>query len=71
LDVCVGNLVTVVEGIDFTDVAARPANSDAGIFAIEIVSVSGCTMDPRLLEMRGRMGESEGLAWNEKSQKPQ
>jgi len=34
MDVCVGNLVTVVEEVDFRAVAAWPGSFDAGIFAM-------------------------------------
>jgi hypothetical protein len=54
LDVWVGNLVTVVEEVDFRGVAARLAEFDVGIFAEGVRERARLNYAPTF-------GESEGL----------
>jgi hypothetical protein len=58
MDVWVGNLVTVVEEVDFRGVAARLGEFDAGIFAMGNRERAARTKGPHLIAARRRAGES-------------
>ena len=54
----VGNLVTVVEEVDFRGVAARPANSDAGVSCYGKSRACRLNQHPHLIDMPARVRES-------------